>query len=124
MGYQFMREGKGWHHIKKMAAVFWVSSSTYYKWAKLGVWKERSKRDAEQLGPIRKIVQRHRFRYGSPREREELRNTYGKQVILKKVVGVIRENGLNARRRGKFITVNKLRDRHPPKAVINRNMGG
>jgi transposase InsO family protein len=35
--------------------------------------------------------------------REELRNTCGKRAGLKKVARLMRENGLNARRRGKFI---------------------
>ncbi|MDR3115480.1 MAG: IS3 family transposase [Treponema sp.] len=35
--------------------------------------------------------------------REELRSTYGKRVSRKKVARLMRENGRNARRRGKFI---------------------
>jgi transposase InsO family protein len=48
-------------------------------------------------------VLRHYHRYGSPQVREELRRIYGKRVSLKKVAALMRENGLNARRRGKFI---------------------
>jgi transposase InsO family protein len=86
-----------------MARVFGVSSSAYYKWAKNGVSQERNRRDAELIDLIWKIVNLHHYRYGSPRVREELRNTYGKRVSLKKVARLMRENGLNARRRGKFI---------------------
>jgi transposase InsO family protein len=47
-------------------------------------------------------VKNHR-RYGIPRIRQELRNVYGKRVSLKKVARLMRENGLNARMRRKFI---------------------
>jgi transposase InsO family protein len=86
-----------------MAKVFGVSSSAYYRWAQQGVSAKRSKRDAELLELIREIARQHHFRYGSPRVRETLRQDYGKPVSLKKVAQLMRENGLNARRRRKCI---------------------
>jgi transposase InsO family protein len=80
-----------------------VSSSAYYKWVKKGVSEGRGKRDAELIDLIRKIVERHHYRYGSLRVREELRSKYGKRISRKKVARLMRENGLNARRRGKFV---------------------
>jgi transposase InsO family protein len=52
---------------------------------------------------IRRIQGRHRYRYGSPRVREALRRDYGTQVSCKKAARLMRENGLTARRRRKFI---------------------
>jgi transposase InsO family protein len=46
---------------------------------------------------------RHHFRYGSPRVRETLRQDYGKRVSRKKVAALMRENGLNARRKRVFV---------------------
>jgi transposase InsO family protein len=103
MVYQFMQEHKNHYSIREMAKVFGVSSSAYYRWAKQGVSGKRSKRDAELLDLIREIVANHHFRYGSPRVRETLRQDYGKRASLKKVARLMRENGLNARRRGRFI---------------------
>jgi transposase InsO family protein len=103
MVYQFMQEHKNQCSIREMAKAFGVSSSAYYRWAKQGVSGKRSKRDAELLDLIREIVRLHHFRYGSPRVREALRQDYGKRVSLKKVAQLMRENGLNARRKGKFI---------------------
>jgi transposase InsO family protein len=103
MVYQFMHEHKNPYSIREMAKVFGVSSSAYYRWAQQGVSTKRSKRDAELLELIREIVQQHHFRYGSPRVRESLRRDYGKRVSLKKVAQLMRENGLNARQRRKFI---------------------
>ena len=48
-------------------------------------------------------MERHQRRYGSVRVREELRNKYDKRVSLKKVAKMMREHGLNARRRRKHI---------------------
>ena len=42
-------------------------------------------------------------RYGSPRVRKALRRDYGKRVSLKKAACLMRENGFNARKRGRSI---------------------
>jgi transposase InsO family protein len=52
---------------------------------------------------MREIVLRHHRRYGSPRVREELRRVCGKRVSRKKAARLMREYGLNAHRRGKYI---------------------
>jgi transposase InsO family protein len=86
-----------------MAALFGVKRSAYYKWTKHGVSERRSKADAEVLELIKEIVERHKRRYGSPRVRRELWVKYGKSVSRKRVARLMRENGLNARRKGTFI---------------------
>jgi transposase InsO family protein len=86
-----------------MAGLFGVSGSAYYRWAKYGVSERRKEADAELVKLIRLIVERHHRRYGSPRVREVLRLEYGKRVSRKKAARLMRENGLNARRRRKFI---------------------
>jgi transposase InsO family protein len=103
MVYQFMQEHKNQYSMREMTNVFGVSSSVYYRWAKQGVSGKRSGRDAELLALIREIVYKHHFRYGSPRVREALRQDYGKRVSLKRTARLLRENGLNARCRRKFI---------------------
>ena len=103
MAYQFMKAHQNQYAITEMAGLFGVSRSAYYRWAKTGVSKRREEADAELIRLIREIVLRHHRRYGSPRVRQELRTVYGKRVSLKKVARLMRENGLNARRRRKFI---------------------
>jgi transposase InsO family protein len=103
MVYRFMREHKEEYTIREMAVLFGVSTGAYYKWAKQGVSERRSTRDAELLDLIREIVQQHHYRYGSPRVREALRNTYGERVGREEVARLMGEHGLNARRWGKFI---------------------
>jgi transposase InsO family protein len=80
-----------------------VSGSAYYRWARYGVSEGRRKADAGLIALIREIVVRHHRRSGSPRVREELRRVYGTRVSLKNVARLMRENGLNARRRRKYI---------------------
>ncbi|MDR1985572.1 MAG: IS3 family transposase, partial [Treponema sp.] len=52
---------------------------------------------------IRRIQEKHHYRYGIPRVKEELKHSYGKRVRAKKAARLMRENGLNARRRRKSI---------------------
>jgi transposase InsO family protein len=70
---------------------------------------------------MRKTAHRHHYRYGSLRVREELRRDRGKRAGLKKVAALTRKNGLNARRRGKFIpTTNSNRSLPVCKNILNR----
>jgi hypothetical protein len=103
MAYPFMQKHQKEHSIRELVVLFGVSISASSKGAKQGVSARRSTRDAELLDLIREIVQQHHDRYGFPRVREALRNTYEKRVSVKKVARLLREHGLNARRRGKFI---------------------
>jgi len=98
-----MKEHKKEHTIKKMAEVFGVSCSAYYKWVRNGVSTRRKEEDAVLIDLIRKIVEANYYRYGSPRVRRDLRNLYGKRVSLKKVARLMRENKLNVRPKRKFI---------------------
>jgi len=103
MAYQFMKTNKGRYAVKEMAGLLGVSRNAYYQWARNGVSKRREAADAELVRLIREIMTKHHRRYGSPRVRRELRDVYGKRVSLKKVARLMRENGLNARRRRTFI---------------------
>jgi transposase InsO family protein len=107
--------------IKEMAEVFGVSRSAYYRWAKHGLSQRRDIADAELVRFIREIVTKHHRRYGSPRVRQELRNAYGKQVSLKKVARLMRENGLNARHSRKYIlTTDSKHDLKTCENILNR----
>jgi transposase-like protein len=103
MAYRFMKVNKGRYTIREMVGLFGVSSGACYQWVKNGVSERRSRRDAELLRLIREIQKRYHNRYGSPWVREARRKEYGKRVSRKKVAALMRENGLNARSRGKHI---------------------
>jgi transposase InsO family protein len=96
-----------------MAGLLGVNSSAYYKWVKYGLSERRAKADTELTRLIRKIVQEHHYRYGSPRVREELLKKYGKRVSVKKVAVLMRENNLNARRKGRFVKTTQSNHHQP-----------
>jgi transposase InsO family protein len=85
-----------------MTGIFGVSRSAYYQWARSG-GKGRAAADAALLIKIFKIVTDHTWRYGSMRVMRELWKEYGIGVSRKRVARLMREHGLNARRRRKFI---------------------
>ena len=121
MAYKFMQANKKQYAIKEMARLLGVSRGAYYKWAKEGVSLQRYEVDAELIRLIREIVEKHHRRYGSPRVRQELRLKHGKRVSLKKVARLMRENGLNARRRMKFIpTTNSKHSLPVNENILNR----
>jgi len=98
-----MKANQNRYTIKEMAGLLGVSRSAYYQWVREGVSERRKIVDAELIDLIREIVEKHHRRYGSPRVRKELWVKYGKNVSLKKVARLMRENNLNSRRKGKFV---------------------
>ena len=72
MKYRFMDAQRGTHRVEKMAEVLGVSRSGYYAW--LG--REESPRDRanrELVEHIEEIQREVKYRYGSPRVTETLR---------------------------------------------------
>jgi transposase InsO family protein len=90
--------------IKKMTELFGVSRSAYYKYLHHGVSRKREYADAKLLEYIKAIVEKHHRRYGSPRVKAALLHDYGIKASLKKVAQMMREHGLNARKRKKYVT--------------------
>jgi transposase InsO family protein len=121
MAYRFMKANKGRYAIREMAGLLGVSSGAYYKWRKNGVSERRDKRDAGLLRLIREIQRRHHNRYGNPRVRKALRKDYGKRVSRKKAAALMRENGLNARIKRRFIPAANSRHGLPAdENILNR----
>ena len=88
--------------IKEIAGLFGVSRGAYYKWLKTGCPIQDSNSDAELVELIREIVLKYQRRYGILRVRKELWIKNGINLSHKKVVRLMREQGLNARRRRKY----------------------
>jgi len=121
MAYRFMQEHKNRYTIKEMAGLLGVSCGAYYKWARNGTSQRRQQADAELVRLIREIVEKHCRRYGSPRVRKELIKL-GIRVSLKKVARLMRENGLNARRKRKYIRTTDSRHSFPVcENILNRD---
>ena len=100
MKYRFMKKYKGRYSISKMAAVLEVSRSGYYAWEQRKQ-SQHAEKDLELAELIRRIFEKHMGRYGSPRIWHELKGL-GWRVSRKRVERIMREQGLQARRRRKW----------------------
>ena len=103
MVYQYVKANQNWYTIKKMAELFGVSRGAYYKWLKRGCPDREKNPDAELINLIREIVLTHHRRYGIVRVRKDLSTKHGITISRKKMARLMRENGLNARLRRKYI---------------------
>jgi transposase InsO family protein len=122
MAYRYIKANQGRYTIKEMVGLLGVSRSAYYKWIRFGISSQKKDADAELLKLIRQIVEKHYRRYGSPRVHRELRNKYGIRVSKKKIARLMRENGLNARKRRKFIKTTDSRHSFPVcENILNRD---
>jgi len=121
MAYRFIQENKKRYTIKETAGLLGVSWTAYYKWARKGISQRRQQADGELVRLIKEIVEKHCKRYGSPRVGKAL-NKLGIRVSLKKAARLMRENGLNARRKRKYIRTADSRHCFPVfENILNRD---
>jgi putative transposase len=100
MKYQFIVEHRETHSVEKMARTLGVSRSGYYRW--VGKPRsERNRRDEKLLVVISSIQKKAKRRYGCPRVTEGLKRR-GHHVGHNHVARLMRENGLQARRRRRY----------------------
>ena len=119
--YRFIQENLRRYTVREMTGLFGVSRGAYYKWLREGSGNQRNDIDAELLTLILEIVIKNEWRYGSPRVKRDLLKLYGKRVSLKKVARLMREHGLNARRRKKYIPTTDSKHSFPVcKNILNR----
>jgi transposase InsO family protein len=83
-----------------MCEMLEVSRSGYYKWLKRGV-SEREQKRKLLLVQIKDVFERSKRTYGSPRVHEQLKRE-GYQSNRKTVEKLMREHGIQPRRRRKF----------------------
>ncbi len=119
MKYQFIANHRDIHSVKKMARMLQVSRSGYYAW----VGKPRSKRyrrDEMLVEVIFSIQEDSKGRYGSLRVTRALRRR-GHQVGHNHVARLMRENGLQARRRRRYRSTTDSKHALPvAKNLVNR----
>jgi len=103
-----------------MARVLGVSRSGYYAWV-LKAPSKREKEDIELSEMIAKIFKDHYGRYGSPRVFEEMK-ACGQRIGRKRVARLMREKGLFARKRRKYIkTTESSHSFTPAQNILNRD---
>jgi len=117
--FRFIDDNRNQWSAQKMAKVLEVSISGYYAWKYRGE-SSHNQRDKELIGQIREIQKLHKYRYGSPRMREELKDR-GYRVSSKRVARLMREANLGCVHKKKYrITTNS--NHHEPVAenILNR----
>jgi len=102
MVYQYMKGNKDRYSVTRMARLFGVSRSAYYRWDRYGRSEKRQKAERELVEHIRSIRRDHKS-YGTPRMRIELRRRYGIWVSRKRVARLLSTYGLLAKRRKRYI---------------------
>ena len=97
--------------MRLMCRVLSVSPSGFYA-AQRRVPSSRARRDEALRLKVRAAHTRSRRRYGAPRVHAELQ-AQGEQVGKKRVARLMREDGLVARRRRRFVRTTDSRHNHP-----------
>jgi putative transposase len=115
-----VRANQASYPVAALSRVLGVSSSGYYAWLKRGLSK-RARANAALKLQIRKIHERSRGSYGSPRIHAELA-AEGERVGRNRVARLMREAGLEgaSRRRGTR-TTRRDRDAKPAPDLVERD---
>jgi len=120
--YQFIQKNLGRYTVREMTGLFGVSRGAYYKWFKAGCPSRDKNPDTELIDLIREIAEKHHRQYGILRVRRELWIKHGINISRKKAAKLMRENGLNARRRRKYIPTTDSKHSLPVcENILNRN---
>ena len=108
--------------MRLMCRVLSVSPSGFYA-AQRRVPSTRARRDEALRLKVRAAHTKSRRRYGAPRVHAELQ-AQGEQVGKKRVARLMREDGLVARRRRRFVRTTDSRHSHPIAAnLLDRQFG-
>ena len=108
--------------MRLMCRVLSVSPSGFYA-AQRRVPSTRDRRDEALKLKVRTAHTKSRRRYGAPRVHAELQ-AQGEQVGKKRVARLMREDGLVARRRRRFVRTTDSRHSHPIAAnLLDRQFG-
>lgn len=100
MKFRFIEQQRDAHSVAKVAKILGVSRGGYYAW-RSRVRSERTRLQEELVQRIAGIQQEVKYRYGSPRVTRELRRR-GVRVGHNRVARLMRQEGLEARRRKRF----------------------
>ena len=100
MKYAFIVDNRATHAIRRLCTLLEVSPAGYYEWRDRPKSK-RAQRDQDLATQISEIFQDSRKTYGSPRVHADLRQR-GERLGRKRVARLMRENGLQGRKRRAF----------------------
>lgn len=111
MKFAFIDQHRAAYSVQQMCDVLQVSSSGFYAWCKRPI-SQREQANEELVVEIRRLHQRSRETYGSPRIHADLRDK-GFQVNRKRVARLMRVNGIRARRKQPYKVTTKRHETRP-----------
>jgi putative transposase len=109
--FDFIHAKKACYPVAVLCEQLGVSRSGYYAWAQRAE-SPRSQSDRDLSLEVAAVHQESRGRYGSPRVHAELR-ARGRHVARKRVARLMRQQGLVARRRRRFVRTTDSAHRQP-----------
>jgi transposase InsO family protein len=98
--FEFIRVEKAFYPLTVLCSVLEVSRSGFYSWCKRPL-SARTSSDAQLAVQVSAAHLRSRRTYGSPRIHADLR-ARGVRVGRKRIERLMRENGIEARRKRRF----------------------
>lgn len=120
MKFVFIAAEKALYPVRLLCALLEVSRSGYYAWVDRPT-PPKAISDAQLVLEIKAAMARGRGAYGSPRVHRELR-ARGMRVNKKRIERLMRENGLVARQKRRFVHTTDSRHEHPiAPNVLDRN---
>ena len=111
MKFEFIRAEKAYYPVTVLCSVLEVSPSGFYAWCKRPL-SARACSDAQLAVQVAAVHTRSRRTYGSPRVYRDLR-ARGIRVGRKRVERLMRESGLEARRKRRFRRTTDSKHGHP-----------
>ena len=111
MKYAFILAEKANYPVTLLCSVLGVSRSGLHAWRKRPTSK-RARSNAQLAAQVAAVHKRSRNAYGSPRVHAELK-AQGVRVGKKRVERLMRENGIEARRKRRFRRTTDSRHSHP-----------
>ena len=111
MKFDFIDAKKACYPVALLCRHLGVSRSGYYAWAQRPE-SQRDKSDRALSVEVAAVHQESRSRYGSPRVHAELRSR-GRRVSRKRVARLMRQQGLRARPRRRFVRTTDSAHSHP-----------
>ena len=111
MKFVFIAAEKALYPVRMLCSVLEVSRSGFYAWVDRPT-PPKTTADARLVLEIRAALARGRGAYGSPRIHRELR-ARGIRVGKKRIERLMRENGLVARQKRRFVHTTDSRHEHP-----------
>jgi transposase InsO family protein len=111
MRFVFIAAEKALYPVRLLCEVLEVSRSGFYAWVDRPA-PPKTTADARLVVEIRAALVRGRGAYGSPRVHRELR-AHGIRVSRKRIERLMRENGIVARQKRRFVHTTDSRHAHP-----------